>query len=144
MKYAKAIYAWWRGLSIWIRVPLCIVLIIALIALVVEGAIRFVFPDKTNLRQPLPQTSAEQLESNAEKLEETMGKIDERCEAIKEKINDENDTVRDFEKQVGSADSIDAIDDLIANYSKRKPRESNEQREQREQRERRLRREHND
>lgn len=116
MKYAKAIYAWWRGLSIWIRVPLCIVLVIALLALVIEGAIRFVFPDKTNLRQPIPQTSAAEVERSSEKLQEIVDKADERLAEIKEKINDENEATRDFENRVRDADSIDAIDAVLAKY----------------------------
>jgi transcriptional accessory protein Tex/SPT6 len=131
MSKAKAIYAWWRGLSIWIRVPLCIVLVIALIALVVEGAIRFVFPDKTHLREPLPQTSAAQVEQSSEKLQEITEKADERIAEIKEKINDENETTRDFENKVRDANSFDAIDAVLAKY--RGSREARERQKRRDQ-----------
>jgi hypothetical protein len=116
MSKAKAIYAWWRGLSIWIRVPLSIVLVIALLALIVEGAIRFVFPDKTGLRQPVPQTSATQVEHSSEMLQEITEKADERIAEIKERINNENETTSDFESKVRDAGSFDAIDAVLAKY----------------------------
>lgn len=132
MSKAKAIYAWWRGLSIWIRVPLCIVLVIALLALVVEGAIRFVFPDKTHLRQPVPQTSVAQVESSSERLREVTEKADERIAEIKERIDNENETTRDFEDKVRSADSFDAIDAVLARY--RDSREARERQKRRDER----------
>jgi hypothetical protein len=116
MSKAKAIYAWWRGLSIWIRVPLCIVLVIALLALIIEGAIRFVFPDKTSLRQPVPQTSAAQVERSSEELQEITEKADERIAEIKERIDNENQTTSDFESKVRGADNFDAIDAVLAKY----------------------------
>jgi hypothetical protein len=129
---AKAIYAWWRGLSIWIRVPLCIVLVIALIALVVEGAIRFVFPDKTHLRQPVPQTSAAQVGSSSERLQEITEKADERIAEIKERIDNENETTSDFESRVRDAGSFDAIDAVLAKY--RDSREARERQKRRDER----------
>lgn len=132
MSKAKAIYTWWRGLSIWIRVPLCIVLVIALLALVVEGAIRFVFPDRASLRQPVPQTSAAQVEQSAEKLQEIVAKADERYAEIKERINNENETARDFENKVRDADSFDAIDAVLAKYrGSREIRERQKRRDER-------------
>jgi hypothetical protein len=131
MSKAKAIYAWWRGLSIWIRVPLSIVLVIALLALIVEGAIRFVFPDKTGLRQPVPQTSATQVERSSEMLQEVVEKADERIAEIKEKINDENETTCDFENKVRDANSFDAIDAVLAKY--RNSRELRERQKRRDQ-----------
>jgi hypothetical protein len=129
---AKAIYAWWKNLSIWIRVPLSIVLVIALIALVVEGAIRFVFPDKTGLRQPVPRTSAAQVDRSSEELQEITEKADERIAEIKEKINDENETTRDFENKVRDASSFDAIDAVLAKY--RNSRELRERQKRRDER----------
>jgi hypothetical protein len=128
---AKAIYTWWRGLSIWIRVPLCIVLVIALIALVVEGAIRFVFPDKTHLRQPVPQTSAAQVDRSSEELQEITEKADERIAEIKERIDNENETTSDFENKVRDASSFDAIDAVLAKY--RNSREARERQKRRDQ-----------
>jgi len=132
MSKAKAIYAWWRGLSIWIRVPLCIVLVIALIALIVEGAIRFVFPDKTHLRQPVPQTSAAQVDRSSEELQEITEKADERIAEIKERIDNENQTTSDFESQVRDADSINAVDAVLAKY--RDSREARERQKRRDER----------
>ena len=104
MSKAKAIYAWWRGLSIWIRVPLCIVLVIALIALIVEGAIRFVFPDKTHLRQPVPQTSAAQVERSSERLQEITEKADERIAEIRYSPLTTDLTAREVNAQRTEAD----------------------------------------
>jgi hypothetical protein len=128
---AKAIYAWWRGLSIWIRVPLCIVLVIALLALIVEGVIRFVFPDKTGLRQPVPQTSAAQVDRSSEELQEITEKADERIAEIKERIDNENETTSDFENKVRDAGSFDAIDAVLAKY--RNSRELRERQKRRDQ-----------
>jgi phage shock protein A len=105
------------------------VLVIALIALVVEGAIRFAFPDKTHLRQPVPQTSVAQVDRSSEELQEITEKADERIAEIKERINDDNETTRDFENKVRSADSINAVDAVLAKY--RDSREARERQKRR-------------
>lgn len=114
MRQAKAIYAWWKKLPLWIRIPLSLVLLVALLALIVDRIVRTVWPREPDLFRPVVRARAERAERNAEKLNDAVEKADERYTEIKKELDHGTKALWDYEKAVGSANSIDAVDDLIA------------------------------
>lgn len=130
MTKAKAIFAWWKKLPLWVRIPLSIVLVAALFVLIVELALRVFRPSRSSAYAPAVSARVELQESNAEKLKEAMDKADKRYLEIKKELDRENNTLRDTEKDVADCDSIDCVDGVIAKHAKgardRREREHND------------------
>lgn len=122
MKYARAIYQWWKSLSVWVRIPLSIVLLVAFLALVLERIKRVVWPVELNPYKPLAETRIAEQEHNAEALQKAVLKADRQYAEIKKGMSRENDKLQDTEKDIDKCDSVECVDGVIADLRERNRR----------------------
>ena len=124
MKHAKAIYAWWKKLPLWARIPLALVLIVALVVLVVERFWRLLWPADPEALEPVISVRLAQHEAKKIKgsMDDAVAKADKRYAEVKGKAQREEEQLQDFEGAVKAANSFDAGEDLISKRSGRAKR----------------------
>lgn len=115
MTKAKAIYHWWKKLPIWVRVPLSLVLLVALVVFLFERGAKLIRPPAPNPYRAIVEARSAQSERSSETLRSAVDKADKKYEAIKKELSNEEE-LREFEAAVAAGTSIDRVDELIAKY----------------------------
>jgi len=115
MTKAKAIYRWWLKLPLWARIPLALVLLVALVVLAIEGVARAFKPAApASPYRAIVEGELAQSGRSSATLKEAMAKADKRYAEIERELSNDKETLQEFEAAIAACDSVDAVDDLLA------------------------------
>jgi hypothetical protein len=115
MTKAKAIYRWWLRLPLWARIPLALVLLVALVVLAIEGVARAIKPAApASPYRAIVEGKLAQSGRSSATLTEAMAKADKRYAEIERELSNDKETLQEFEAAIAACDSVDAVDDLLA------------------------------